>query len=169
MPTQIETDRPDGLAAGGGRPVVWFTSTITLKASSPRIGVTEVLMSPGEEPPLHIHKNEDEWLYVLEGAMTFHVGGQNHPRKMEAFVSFPRRIRHTFSIETPQARFSHNEYARRFRADVRTGAQHARRGSPSSDRIRHGRSRAAPSASGYRGVGSYLRFLMITVAAPRVS
>lgn len=52
--------------------------------------------------------------------MTFHVGGQNHPRKMEAFVSFPRRIRHTFSIETPQARFSHNEYARRFRADVRT-------------------------------------------------
>lgn len=111
MPTQIETDRPYALAAGGGRPVVWFTSTITLKASSPGIGVTKVLMSPGEEPPLHIHKNEDEWLYVLEGAMTFHVGGQNHPRKMGAFVSFPRRIRHTFSIETPQARFSHNEYA----------------------------------------------------------
>lgn len=83
MPTQIETDRPYALAAGVGRPVVWFTSTITVKASSPGIGVTEVLMSPGEEPPLHIHKNEDEWLYVLEGAMTFHVGGQNHPRKMK--------------------------------------------------------------------------------------
>jgi hypothetical protein len=36
-------------------------------------------MSPGEEPPLH--KNEDEWLYVLEGAKTFHVGGQNHREK----------------------------------------------------------------------------------------
>jgi len=98
MPTQIETDRSYALAAGGARPVVWFTSTITLKASSPGIGVAEVAMSPGEKPPLHIHKNEDEWLYVLEGAMTFHVGGQNHPGKMEAFVWFhapdPAHLQH---------------------------------------------------------------------------
>jgi quercetin dioxygenase-like cupin family protein len=105
MSTHIEANQPYALAAGEGTPMVWFTSRITLKASSPDIGVTEVLMSPGEEPPLHVHKNEDEWLYVLEGAMTFHVGGQNHPGKAGAFVWFPRGIAHTFSVETPEARF----------------------------------------------------------------
>ena len=95
MPTQIETNRPYALAAGDGRPMVWYTSTITLKASSPVIGVTEVLMSPGEEPPLH--KNEDEWLYVLEGAKTFHVGGQNHREKWK------RSFRSRAASRTPSA------------------------------------------------------------------
>jgi len=104
MSTQTEGNRPYALAAGEGKAMVWFTSKITLKASSPDIGVTEFRMSPGEEPPLHVHKNEDEWLYVLEGAVTFHVGGQDHFGKAGAFVSFPRGIPHTFSIETPQAR-----------------------------------------------------------------
>ncbi|HYL36039.1 MAG TPA: cupin domain-containing protein [Bryobacteraceae bacterium] len=105
MSTQQQANRPYALDAGEGTPMVWFSSTITRKASSPAIGITEVLMSPGEEPPLHVHKNEDEWLYVLEGAVTFHVGGENHLGRAGAFVSFPRGIPHTFSIETPRARF----------------------------------------------------------------
>jgi quercetin dioxygenase-like cupin family protein len=85
--------------------MTWFTSTITRKASSPELGVNEMLMSPGEEPPLHVHKNEDEWFYMLEGEVTFHVGGENHLGKAGAFVSFPRGIPHTFTIESSQARF----------------------------------------------------------------
>jgi quercetin dioxygenase-like cupin family protein len=61
------TGQPYALAAGGGTAMAWFSATITLKASHPEIAVTEVLITPGEEPPLHVHKNEDEWLYVLEG------------------------------------------------------------------------------------------------------
>ena len=85
--------------------MTWFTSTITRKASSPDLGVNEMIMSPGEEPPLHVHKNEDEWFYMLEGEVTFHVGGENYLGKSGAFVSFPRGIPHTFTIESPQARF----------------------------------------------------------------
>ena len=81
--------------------MVWFGSTITLKASNPGIGITEVVLKPGEEPPLHVHKHEDEWLYVLEGEVTFHVGGENYRAQAGGFVSFPRGIPHTFSIETP--------------------------------------------------------------------
>jgi quercetin dioxygenase-like cupin family protein len=76
-----------------------------MKASDPAIGITEVVLSPGEEPPLHIHRNEDEWLFVIEGEMTFHVGGENYPGKPGAFVSYPRGIAHTFSVESPKARF----------------------------------------------------------------
>jgi quercetin dioxygenase-like cupin family protein len=83
----------------------WFESTITLKASCAEIGVIEAMLRPGEEPPLHVHKNEDEWLMVLDGEMTFQVGGENHLGKAGAFVSFPRGIPHTFSVESERARF----------------------------------------------------------------
>ena len=99
-----EPNRPYALPPGAGQPMEWFTSRIILKASSPEIGVIEVTMSPGEEPPLHVHRNEDEWLYVLEGAVSFHVGGENHFGEAGAFVFFPRGIAHTFTIETGSAR-----------------------------------------------------------------
>jgi quercetin dioxygenase-like cupin family protein len=105
MPTQITTNAPYALPAGAGKAMGWFGSTVTLKASCPEMGVTEVLIHPGEEPPLHLHKNEDEWFYMLEGEVTFHVGGENHQGTAGAFVSFPRGIPHTFTVESPAARF----------------------------------------------------------------
>jgi quercetin dioxygenase-like cupin family protein len=104
MSIQISAHAPYSLAAGAGTPMVWFGSTITLKASNPGVGITEVVLRPGEEPPIHIHKNEDEWLYVLDGEVTFHVGGKDHFGKAGAFVSFPRGIPHTFSIESENGR-----------------------------------------------------------------
>jgi quercetin dioxygenase-like cupin family protein len=105
MSTQIQTNSPYALPAGGGTPLGWFGSSITLKASASGIGVCEVVIRPGEEPPLHVHKNEDEWFYMLEGEVTFHVGQENHRGSAGAFVSFPRGIPHTFSVESPAARF----------------------------------------------------------------
>jgi len=52
-----------------------------------------------------VHKNEDEWFYMIEGEGTFHVGPDNHRGGAGAFVSFPRGIPHTFSVESPAARF----------------------------------------------------------------
>jgi quercetin dioxygenase-like cupin family protein len=103
--TEVSTKAPYGLAAGAGKAMTWFESTITLKASCPEIGITEAILSPGEEPPLHVHRNEDEWLYLLEGEMTFHVGGENYRSTPGAFVSFPRGIAHTFTVESKKARF----------------------------------------------------------------
>jgi quercetin dioxygenase-like cupin family protein len=106
MSTEINnTGRPYALAAGAGTPMVWFGSSITLKASCAEIGVTEVIMTPGEEPPLHVHKNEDEWFYILDGDMSFHVGGETLSGKAGVFVSFPRGIPHTFTVESSKARF----------------------------------------------------------------
>lgn len=105
MSPQLKTSPPYALAAGAGTPMAWFGATITLKASCPEIGVTEVLINPGEEPPLHVHKNEDEWFYMLDGEVTFHVGGENHRGAAGSFVSFPRGIPHTFTVESRSARF----------------------------------------------------------------
>ena len=105
MSTQLNTNPPYALAAGAGTPMSWFGASITLKASCPEVGITEVVIHPGDEPPLHVHKNEDEWFYLLDGEVTFHVGSESHLGRAGAFVSFPRSIPHTFTIESPTARF----------------------------------------------------------------
>ena len=83
----------------------WFGARMTLKASSPELGFTEAVISAGDEPPLHVHKNEDEWFYVLRGQVTFHVGGENLRGTTGAFVCFPRGIPHTFTVESESAHF----------------------------------------------------------------
>jgi quercetin dioxygenase-like cupin family protein len=98
------TNSPYSLAAGAGKPMSWFAAAISLKASSPELGICEVLIHPGDEPPMHVHKHEDEWFYMLEGEVTFHVGGEHHNGGPGAFVSFPRGIPHTFTVESPSAR-----------------------------------------------------------------
>lgn len=105
MSPQLQTNSPYLLSAGAGTPMAWFQSKITLKASCPELGVTEVVINPGDEPPLHVHKNEDEWFYLLDGEITFHVGAENLRGAAGAFVFFPRQIPHTFTIESPEARF----------------------------------------------------------------
>jgi quercetin dioxygenase-like cupin family protein len=105
MPVQLETGAPYALAPGAGQAMSWFAATLTLKASAHELGVCEVLISPGDEPPLHVHTREDEWFYLLDGEMSFHVGDEIYRGTPGSFVSFPRGIAHTFTIESPSARF----------------------------------------------------------------
>src|SRR5690348_11163325 len=105
MLTELDTTTPYVLAAGSGKALSWFTSAVTLKASGRELGVAEIVIGPGDEPPLHVHKNEDEWFYMLDGQVTFHAGGESHLGSAGAFVCFPRGIPHTFTVESPTARF----------------------------------------------------------------
>ena len=84
--------------------MAWFTAEFELKASDAQIGLMELTASPGIEPPMHVHRNEDEWYYVLDGEVTFHVGREAYRGAPGSFVFFPRDIPHTFTIETPTAR-----------------------------------------------------------------
>jgi len=99
-----QTVRPYHLAAGEGQPMSWFTAEFRLKASDGQIGLMELTASPGIEPPLHVHTHEDEWYYVLDGEVTFHVGGDIHHGRAGSLAFLPRAIPHTFTIESPTAR-----------------------------------------------------------------
>jgi quercetin dioxygenase-like cupin family protein len=105
MASQTTIASPYSLAPDAGKELVWFGSRIVQKASSPEIGITEGTLRPGEEPPVHVHSREDEWLYVLDGEMSFQVGVEEYRGSAGAFVSFPRNIAHTFTIESESARF----------------------------------------------------------------
>jgi mannose-6-phosphate isomerase-like protein (cupin superfamily) len=53
-------------------------------------------LQPGG-PPLHLHFNQEEWFYVMEGEVAFQVGEQRVNLRSGESVLAPRRIPHTFS------------------------------------------------------------------------
>jgi hypothetical protein len=67
--------------------------------------VTENLAPRGSGSPLHVHHREDEWFYVIEGQLTFWVGGDVIEAPAGSFVYGPRDVPHTFIVSSEQARF----------------------------------------------------------------
>ena len=73
---------------------------LTYKARSGQTGgaltAWESTAAPGEGPPLHLHVNEDEFMYVLEGLLRFRLDGSDHPAPAGSFVFIPRGVPHTW-------------------------------------------------------------------------
>src|SRR4051812_39365461 len=67
-------------------------------------GLIEVTVRKGEGSPWHVHHEEDEWFYVLEGEFTVHVGSRRLSLPAGAFALGPKGIPHTFYAETEGAR-----------------------------------------------------------------
>ena len=56
----------------------------------------EALVPPGGGPPLHVHRNEDETFYVLEGHVDFRLGDERITAGPGDFVNVPRGRVHNF-------------------------------------------------------------------------
>jgi uncharacterized RmlC-like cupin family protein len=67
--------------------------------------LTEQTAPRGTGSPLHVHHNEDEWFYVLEGELTLWVGGETIVAPAGSFVFGPRDVPHTFIVSSDEARF----------------------------------------------------------------
>ena len=91
------------------RPSGSSATSLTIKASGATTGgrsaVIDNLSAEGPASPLHVHHNENEWFYVLEGELTFWVGGEVIVAPEGAFVFAPVGIPHTFNVTSPQARY----------------------------------------------------------------
>jgi mannose-6-phosphate isomerase-like protein (cupin superfamily) len=64
----------------------------------------EDLMTLGKTTPLHIHADEDEALYVLEGEILVHVDGTDHRVGPRGLAVAPRGVAHAFLVTSPTAR-----------------------------------------------------------------
>ena len=87
-----------------------FGALATIKASAEttdgRVAVIQQLAPQGAGSPLHVHHREDEWFYVIEGELTFWVGGQVIDGAGRSRSSMARAISRTPSMSaSEQARF----------------------------------------------------------------
>ena len=93
--------QPFGIAPEGGRSVESpVGGRITFKAGAQETGgaltVIEATAMPGEGPPLHVHVDRDETIYVLEGRYCVRLGDRDVDAPAGAFVFIPRGVPHTW-------------------------------------------------------------------------
>jgi mannose-6-phosphate isomerase-like protein (cupin superfamily) len=84
------------VAPGGGRRI-GNVEVLALSGDTPRFNLSVITMAPGRHGPRpHVHDNEDDAFYVLEGEITFLLGNEEIPAPAESFVLVPPGVRHTF-------------------------------------------------------------------------
>jgi mannose-6-phosphate isomerase-like protein (cupin superfamily) len=95
---------------GGEGERLWFYGggVHTWKASAEETDgafiLFEDLMTQGKTTPLHVHANEDEALYVLEGEILVHIEGTDHRVGPRGVAVAPRGVPHAFLVTSPTAR-----------------------------------------------------------------
>lgn len=88
---------------------VWYngwlmTFLATAEETQGQFALIEAVGRRGDVPPPHIHHREEETFYVLEGEMTFSVGGQTIKLTRGTMVCMPRDGVHSFVIDSEQLR-----------------------------------------------------------------
>jgi quercetin dioxygenase-like cupin family protein len=80
----------------------WLGALAIIKATAADTGgsltILEVTDPPGVKAPMHVHHREDEAFWVLEGEVTFEVGGKSIDASAGDFVFGPRDIPHRYEV-----------------------------------------------------------------------
>lgn len=93
----------------GGGDARWVTGSLdTVKLTAARtggaLGLIESTERKGDAPPFHVHTNEDEAYYVIEGELTFFIGEQTFKVAAGSVVFAPRGITHTYRVDSERSR-----------------------------------------------------------------
>src|SRR5215212_10127646 len=93
---------------GEGEALWWLGMSATIKVTKEQTGgryaLVEVLAPDGYEAVLHVHHQEDEGFYILEGEMTFYVGEQTIKARPDSYLFGPKDVPHAFSVDSGPAR-----------------------------------------------------------------
>ena len=83
-------------AGTGEDGVVWsiLGQTYYLKSNTPSSFSFETFFPPGTFVPPHIHPNQDEFIYVLDGTFDLFLDGEDGKAKAGDLVRMPRGIAH---------------------------------------------------------------------------
>jgi quercetin dioxygenase-like cupin family protein len=72
-------------------------------AFAARLALAELIVHHGNEPPLHRHHHEDLVVYVVDGALTFHIDGRSEHVTAGSCVFLPRGTEHGYTILSGRA------------------------------------------------------------------
>jgi quercetin dioxygenase-like cupin family protein len=99
----MSTDhQPFALDAGVGTAHWFFGSLVTVKAASEQtdghFALTEFVNPPAFASPRHVHHDEHEAFYVLEGRAEVHCGDESFTVGPGSFVMLPKGIPHWLEV-----------------------------------------------------------------------
>jgi quercetin dioxygenase-like cupin family protein len=103
----------------------WFLDTLVRvhvrgEDTDGRYGVVECIAPAGHQPPPHVHRDDDEGFYVIEGEITVYAGEDETVLSRGDFLNAPRGVPHTFRVTSPgRARMLVTSAPARFDAFVR--------------------------------------------------
>jgi mannose-6-phosphate isomerase-like protein (cupin superfamily) len=84
----------------------WFTDTrMRILVSEPDFSQVEAEALRGNMPPLHVHHDEDEIFYVLDGRMVLFVDAERVELGQGAARLAPRGVPHAYRVESERARW----------------------------------------------------------------
>ena len=69
-----------------------------------QFALVETVVRRTEEPPLHSHTRENEFVYVIQGDVTFYLDGNRLQCPAGDCVFLPKGSEHTYCIESDVAR-----------------------------------------------------------------
>lgn len=99
---QPPTLDPVAVSRDGGEARWWFGSLAVTKLTAAQtdglMSIVEVTEPPGAEAPLHVHHREDETFWVLEGDVTFEVGGTTFAASPGDVAFGPRDVPHRYMV-----------------------------------------------------------------------
>jgi quercetin dioxygenase-like cupin family protein len=89
---------------------LWFLANLaTVKVEGAQTGgswsMVELAGPRGDMPPLHVHVDEDEAFYVLEGRLTVFVGDEEIVLEPGDCAVAPKGIPHVYRVDSEQARW----------------------------------------------------------------
>ncbi len=99
---RAEMLKPVAVGRDEGEARWWLGCLAVIKATAADTGgqmtIVEITEAPGAEAPLHVHHTEDEGFWILEGDVTFEVGGATIEAHAGDYVFGPRDIPHRYTV-----------------------------------------------------------------------
>jgi quercetin dioxygenase-like cupin family protein len=101
MMGNTQTLEPMTTRSGEGEARWWFAALAEFRVTAEQTGgalsIIEVTEPPNMDGPLHVHYNDDEGFFILDGDATFEVGDTTIHGSAGDFVWGPRGIPHRYS------------------------------------------------------------------------
>jgi quercetin dioxygenase-like cupin family protein len=83
----------------------WMRFVATAADTGGRLAVLEQRLTPAGEPPRHVHANEDEAFYVIDGRLAATIGDDTTVSAGPGeFVFLPRGVPHSLHARTAEVR-----------------------------------------------------------------
>ena len=100
--TSAQGLKPIAVRSDEGEAYWFFGNLAVIKTTADdtagQLTVVEITAPPGLEVPLHVHRRDDEAFWILEGDVTFEVGGNAIEAHAGDYVFGPRDIPHRYTV-----------------------------------------------------------------------